>query len=621
MKLRPGPLLSRISRRRDAAGARDRSKAPYLFAAGHGRQIGIGVLAACLVLAANLAWRDVFQLASVLIYFAGVVLASRFAGVRGGLAAAALSLAAMAYLNMPPAGFPVDRIEDRLRLGEFAGLSALIAYISERLHRHLRQLAEREEHLRLFAESVQDYGISTLDREGRLTSWNPGQERLTGYAAAEALGKRFSMLFPPEDAERDEPERLLRRATASTCVEDEGWRVRKDGSRVWVYARICAVRDARGSVSGYTAVAQDMTRRRLEEERFRLALESAPSGMLLADKEGRIVLVNRQVERIFGYKREELIGQTVELLVPKRFGSHKAYREAYQREPSARRMGEGRDLFGRRKDGSEVPVEIGLTPIRAEEGSLVLAAVVDITERKKAEDGLRQAHEELQNRVGDLEEFSYTVSHDLRAPLRAVEGFSRMLAKRTAGRLGPEEQGLLDRMAKAVSSMDRLIEDVLVFGHVARKPLEITAVDFNLLVEDVLARYPARGGAEVRVNGPLAKVEGNESLLTQILANLLSNAAKFVPDDRKPVIEIATEKRGERVRLTVKDNGIGIPEVFREKVFKPFERIPGPIAREGSGMGLAIVRKAAERMGARVGVESEPGAWSLFWVDLPAAAP
>ena len=581
-------------------------------------QLAIAVASVFVVLCANLVWRDFFRIAPLLLYAACVAASSRFGGIRSGLAATVLSLAATAFLNEPPIGsFRVDAVQDRIHLAEFGAMSVLISYLSGRLHRHIRQAAAGEDRLQLFAEGVTDYGILSLDPEGRLISWNSTQERLTGYGADAVMGKHISVFFPSEEAKRGEPERFLHQAATSGSAVDEGLRVHKDGSRAWVYMAASAVRDSRGSLTGYTVVTHDMTRRRLEDERFRLALESSPNGMLLVDREGKIVLVNKQVEMIFGYAREELLGKMVEVLLPERARDHhRDLRQGYQGQPSTRRMGEGRSLFGSRKDGNEVPVEIGLTPIHTKEGDFVLASIIDISQRKKAEEQLRQTHEALEKRVLDLEEYSYTISHDLRAPLRAVEGFSRILLKKAAGRLGPDEQGLLERIAKAVSRMDHLIEDVLSFGRTAHKPVEITPVDLNFLLEDILARYPMPN-ATVRVLGSLAPVNGNEGLLTQILTNLLINAVKFVPIDRKPAVEIATEKRGDRVRLTVKDNGMGIPAAFREKIFKPFERIPGPIAQEGTGIGLAIVKKAAERMGGNVGVESEPTAWSKFWIDLP----
>lgn len=580
-----------------------------------GRIALAGYLAGPAVLLAHAFWSRPFELGSVMLYTAAVVVAGRLGGLPCGLFATAVGLGGMAWFELPPPGLGVEALEDKLRLLRFAGLGGLISYLSGRLHLELRGEREGEDYLRHFTQAVRDYGIMSLDPEGRVSAWNEGQERLTGYAAAEILDQPFERLFPPEERDRGTPQRLLREAREKGSVELEGRRLLKDGRQPWCYTLVSP------SESGYTVVTQDMTRQRRQEERFRLAIESAPSGMVLVDEQGAIVLVNKQAELLFGYGREELLGRRVELLLPERLRlSHTVYRERYQAQPSARQMGQGRELLARRKDGTEFPVEIGLNPFRSEEGRFVLAAVVDVTERKKSEERLRKANEALERRVADLEEFSYTISHDLRAPLRSIEGFSRILLKRTEGKLGAEERALLDRIARAVNGMDRLIEDVLAFGRATRKPIEMTNVDLNFLVEDVLARYPA-SAASIRVIGPLAPVRGNEGLVTQILANLLSNAVKFVPPERRPEVEVSTRKRDGWVRLMVKDNGIGIPAAFRERIFRPFERIPGPIAHEGTGMGLAIVRKAAERLGGRVGVESEPGAWSLFWVDLPEAPP
>ena len=255
-------------------------------------------------------------------------------------------------------------------------------------------LSESEERFRLLVDGVQEYAIFMLDPEGRVVTWNTGAQRIKGYRAEEIIGRYFSCFYPEEEIADGKPEEELHHAMTNGRCEDEGWRVRKDGSRFWARVVITALHDKAGRPRGFAKVTRDITEKRRGEEKFRQAVESAPNGMLMIDPEGKIVLVNTQTEKLFGYNREELLGQPVELLVPERFRSrHPEYRSGFFARPQVRSMGGGRELYGRRKDGSEFPVEIGLNPIKTDEGLLVLSAIVDITERKKAEEVLRESEQ------------------------------------------------------------------------------------------------------------------------------------------------------------------------------------------------------------------------------------
>ena len=254
--------------------------------------------------------------------------------------------------------------------------------------------SEGEHSLRMQIDGLKDFAIFMLDRVGRVATWNTGAQRFQGYEAGEIMGRDFSCFFSAEDVAAGNPERELLAAARDGHFEDEGWRLRKDGSKFWANIILTTLRDPHGNLIGFGKVIRDITERKRSIEQFRLAIEAAPTGMLMMDDTGAIVLVNVQVEKMFGYPRSELLGQRIEVLVPLRFrGHHPDFRKSFFDDPKARAMGGGRELYGLRRDGSEIPIEIGLNPLRTPEGNFVLSSVVDITERKRSVEQFRLAIE------------------------------------------------------------------------------------------------------------------------------------------------------------------------------------------------------------------------------------
>lgn len=349
-----------------------------------------------------------------------------------------------------------------------------------------------------------------------------------------------------------------------------------------------------------------------ERERFQLALELSSAAMVMSDRLGRIVLTNGVAECLFGYAKEELHGKTVESLMPLRFqAAHPGHRAGFHKEPGAKRaMGVGRDLHALRKDGTEFPAEIGLSRMQGREGEYVVATIIDITERKRAEQALRRS-------AADLESFVYTVSHDLRSPIRAIQGYAHFVLKRLGEGPDPESLLMLRRISDCGVRLDHLIRDLLSYSAISREVLALAPVDLDKLVAEIVGQYPDIGKARVRVRGPLGKVLAQESLLTQALSNVLGNAAKFVLKDKTPEIDVWTEIRESgKVRLIIQDNGVGISREHWSRIFDPFEKLPVSETREGTGIGLAIARKAVERLGGSISVESEPGKGSRFQLEL-----
>ena len=259
-------------------------------------------------------------------------------------------------------------------------------------------LRESEENFRLLVSAVQDYAIFMLDINGCVATWNEGAERIKGYSDTEVIGRHFSLFYTEDERLAGVPEHELRITRDTGRCEVEGWRVRKDGTCFLANVILTPLKDSVGALRGYAKVTRDISTRRQLEERFRRVVESAPSAMVMINTSGVIEMVNAQTEKLFDYRRSELLGQPVEMLVPQRFRHHHPeMRDGFMRNPLSRPMGAGRDLYGLRKDGSEFPVEIGLNPIEMQEGTMVLSVIVDISARKRMEERFRKVVESAPN--------------------------------------------------------------------------------------------------------------------------------------------------------------------------------------------------------------------------------
>jgi len=350
------------------------------------------------------------------------------------------------------------------------------------------------------------------------------------------------------------------------------------------------------------------------EARFRAMVESAPHGVVMVDGSGEIVFVNRETERLFGYAREALLGQPIERIVPTRFRErHPEFRATYFTDPQVRAMGAGRDLFGRRKDGTEIPVEIGLNPIETDEGLFVLASVVDISARKRAEEELRRSNEEL-------ERFAYVASHDLQEPLRTVTSYVQLLARRYRDKLDADAGEFIEFAVQGAMRMQRLIEDLLAFSRVGTRAAALVPTDANAALDAALENLKAAAGeaGATLTRGPLPTVLADPVQLGQLFTNLVGNAVKFRGTE-PPRVQIGAERDGTQWVFRVRDNGIGIDPQYFERIFVIFQRLHGRNEYPGTGIGLAVCRKIVERHGGRIWVESEEGGGATFSFTLSAA--
>lgn len=348
-------------------------------------------------------------------------------------------------------------------------------------------------------------------------------------------------------------------------------------------------------------------------------LEGAPDPMIVADPEGRIVYVNGKVSEVFGYAPAELRGEKVEILVPESLRSrHHGLRGDYMRGPKARPMGAGLDLRARRKDGSEVPVEISLSPANTRQGLRVIATVRDVTEQRKTREALRQSVQALQRSNEALEQFAFIASHDLQEPLRKVSSYCQLLERRYADKLDSDGKDFIRYAVDGAARMRLLITDLLAYSRIGRQETPWETVELSAACGRALeALQPAitEAGALVRV-GPLPVVRGRATALAQAFQNVIGNAVKF-RSERPLALRIDAERRDKEWVVSVEDNGIGIEQRHRERVFDVFERLHPHSRYPGTGIGLAIVKRVVEQHGGRIWADETPGGGSTFRFTLP----
>ncbi|SEK10796.1 sensor histidine kinase [Paraburkholderia diazotrophica] len=460
------------------------------------------------------------------------------------------------------------------------------------------------------------------DRDGLIVLVNAQTEKLFGYARSELIGKSVDMLVPERLRSAHHEYRRMFYGDPSSRPMGTGrdlFARRKDGREVPVEIGLNPVTTAEGTF--VLAAIVDISERRRLEERFRQVVEAAPNAMVMVDRGGRIVLVNAQTEKLFGYARDELFGRSIEALVPERFQTHHhGFRAAYFDELKPRPMGTGRDLYGRRRDGTEFPVEIGLNPVRTSEETFVLAAIVDITERKRAEQELISRTEELARSNQDLEQFAYVASHDLQEPLRAVAGPLQLLQRRYAGQLDARADEFITHAVDGATRMQKLIDDLLAYSRVGRSGAAHQLTECEAALDQALKSLSVvlnESGARIN-RGTLPAVMAIPTQLALLFQNLVGNAIKFRRVDQPVQIEIGAERAGNDWIISVKDNGIGIDPQYFERIFMIFQRLHSRSDYPGTGIGLALCKRIVEQHGGRIWVESSPGNGTTFFFTLNA---
>lgn len=603
-------------------------------------------------------------------------------------------------------------------------------------------LQDSERKHQMLVEGVKDCAMLMLGSEGEITSWSPGAERITGFAFEEIAGASFSRFFTANDVKRGRLADILRIAAAGgEYDEEQGMRIRKDGTRYLMRATYSAWSDPGGNLRGFSVIARDLTESTDSGLKYRGLMEAAPDAMVVVNQSGEIVLLNVQAEKQFGYRRDELLGQKVTNIIPEGFAERLIADDLRSSEDAlAQQIGTGIELNALRKDGSEFPIEIMLSPLESAEGVLITAAIRDISVRRAAEkhlgqmesryrglleaapdamvvvnqageivllnvqaekqfgyrrdellgqkvtniipagfaerlvaDALRSDEDALAQQIGTgieltgrrkdgdefpieimlsplestegegtlvtaairnisvrkhmerlKDEFVATVSHELRTPLTSISGSLGLLVGLWAGKL-PEPAARLMTVAHTNSQrLVRLVNDILdiekfEFGRVV---FQLSRVDVRAIVEQAIeANRGFAEGYDVRVRLDAAssggKVNADPDRLAQVITNLLSNAIKFSPAGGEVVVKV--ENRGNAVRISVRDQGAGIPADFKPHIFKKFAQADATDTRQkgGTGLGLSIAKQIIGRLGGDLGFDDAPGGGTIFYVELP----
>jgi PAS domain S-box-containing protein len=487
-----------------------------------------------------------------------------------------------------------------------------------------RALSDSEANYRLLVDTIEHYAIYLIDARGTVDTWNTGAQRVKGYTAEEIIGRNYSRFFPAESIAAGRPEEILRLAALNGRHQEQSRRVRKDGSQFLADITLTALRNADGSVQGFAEFSHDLTESRAMEARYRGLLEAAPDAMVVVDEAGDIVLLNVQAEKQLGYRRDELIGQPVTNIIPEGFAERLIADETRSAADAlAQQIGTGIELIARRKDGTDFAIEIMLSPLESSEGTLITAAIRDISVRNAAELQLATTMDELRRSNQELEHFAYVASHDLQEPLRMVSSYTQLLARRYVGRLDADADEFIGYAVDGAARMQRLIQDLLAYSRVGTKEHNFTPTPSGQALDRALLNLRAaieEAGATVTVD-PLPVVVVDEAQLVQLFQNLVGNSIRYQQVGSAARIHVACEAiDADTWRFSVRDNGIGIDTQYFDRIFGMFQRLHGRDEYAGTGIGLAICKKIVERHGGTITVDSTPGQGSTFSFDLPAPA-
>jgi len=508
----------------------------------------------------------------------------------------------------------------------FEETAAQIREKSGELRMRLDELHQTEAELRSQIERAGHFGaalehaheaIFTMRLDGTITAWNAAAERLFGYTQEEAIGGNASIIIPHE---HHSELRLLttRLGEGQTAEVLETVRLHKDGTRVLVSQTASPVMSGQDEVIGVAVIMRSVAEER-NAEAVRLALEAMPDATIMVDPRGHIVLVNTETERLFGYERNELIGETIELLVPTRFRfRHREVRGEFEKSPRIRCMSQVAPLAAMRKDGTEFNAEISLHPIMMQNGRHVMSVVRDVTERLESQSAIQRYTEELRRSNADLEQFAYIASHDLQEPLRMVASYTELLAQRYAGKLDDTADKYIHFAVDGARRMKELINALLDYARVDKHALHTAPTSMTEIVQSAVTSLEpliAESNAEVTFED-LPSVEVDPTLITLLLQNLIGNAIKF-RSELRPKVKITSMNDGDMCVVSIEDNGIGIEEKFGDRIFQMFQRLHARDKYKGNGIGLAVARKIVERHGGKIWFTSRPLFGTTFSFTLP----
>ena len=513
------------------------------------------------------------------------------------------------------------------------------------------ELRKSQDRYQKMVEEIKDYAIIQLDPHGMIEEWNLGAEKVKGYKPDEIIGKSFRLFYTKEDREAKLPERLLKEARDLGSVTHEGWRVRKDGRRFWAYVAITALHDEKGEVFGYVKITRDLTDKRIAEDRisnyleelkqkndqlqqseeryYRMIEEVEDYAIIFLDLNGEIRHWNAGAQKIKGYSREEALGRNFRMFYTRADLENglpeKLLGEALK---NGKVSNEG---YRVRKDGSAFWASVVITALHGKDNEVIGFTKVtrDLTERKIAEEALDMKNRDLEEANGQLSSFAFVASHDLKEPLRKIQVFASRIAEME--KLSERSEDHIKKILFSARRMQRLIDDLLSFSKLSRSE-EPVPVDLNHTIADV------RSDLEVAIHDKKATIRFDDLptiraipfQMHQLFLNLFSNSLKFSDALRPPEITIAhtrvtgpVERHGvtdnrDYHRITISDNGIGFEPREGKRIFDVFYRLHPRESFEGTGIGLAIVRKVVDNHGGYIAADGQPGEGAKFSVYLPA---
>ena len=503
--------------------------------------------------------------------------------------------------------FPVEISLSPLNTAEGLLVSASVRDITDR--------KKEEQKFRSLLDAAPDATV-IVNEKGVIQMINLQTDNLFGYTRDEMIGQPVEILIPEELRNKHVHYRgsffntpKIRNMGAGIELNA----IKKNGTRFPVEISLSPLQTEEGML--VSASVRDITDRKKAEEKFRSLLDAAPDATVIVNEKGAIQMVNQQTENLFGYSRQELIGQPVELLMPRELESkHTQHRADFFKAPKVRTMGAGIELNAIKKNGMRFPVEISLSPIQTEEGLWVSASVRDISLRKGLEDELKKSNAEL-------EAFTYSVSHDLRAPLRGIIGFTAILEEDYSSKLDDEARRITSVIKSNTLKMGHLVDDLLSFSRMGKQELTKARIDTTGMVNEIVNELSQQNKRDAAIHWnihSLPLVNADRNTIRQVWINLISNAIKYSGNRKEPYIEIGSNNINGQIVFYVKDNGVGFDATYKHKLFKVFQRLHGPEEFEGTGVGLALVEKIVSRHGGKVWAEAAMDKGACFYFSLPA---
>jgi two-component system sensor histidine kinase VicK len=457
-----------------------------------------------------------------------------------------------------------------------------------------------------------DDGIISTTLSGSITSWNKGAEHLYGYDRKEAMGKNVSMLIPA-DRQNEEPE-IIQQIKAGKYVEHyDTVRLKKDGTLIDISLTVSPLKDVSGKIIGVSKIARDISsRKKLEEVQARLTgiINHSEDAIISKTLNGEITSWNRGAERVFGYISEEVIGKSITILFPPDRLEEETFILGKIKKGELVEHYESERV---RKDGTVINISLTISPIRDAYGNIIGVSKIarDVTEKKKKE-------EELKRKNQELEAFTYTVSHDLRAPLRKIANYAQVIGEKLDGFADAEVRKALAQIAKSTQKMRNLIDDLLALSQISQTELKKTNIDINKLLVEVIDEVVSDDNSRIEIQCTnLVNACGDEGLLRQVFENLLSNAIKYSQKSERQIIKIGSEKVDGITTFHVADNGVGFDMKYVDRLFTVFQRLHSQTEFEGTGVGLAIVQQIILKHGGRLWATSEPNKGATFYFSLP----